>query len=139
METIESFVRGNALNREPRQLAASLYNRAHLLLTHAERDYLFLPLRRIQYLAVMDREEVIFVDGAGDRRIELAWRHFRPQARDALTDAVPYTLEIYRPRGFDTIKHLQADFFEAIYQLEQREKHSRRAGKASVSSLPSRR
>ncbi len=138
METIESFERGTALHHEPRQLPASLYNRAHLLLAHAERECLFIPLRRIQYLAVMDREEVIFVDGVGDRRIELAWRHFHPQARGALTDAVPYTLEIYRPRGFETIKHLQADFFEAIYQLEQREKHSRRAGSAEVRTLPSR-
>lgn len=137
METIESFERNSALNREPRQLTASLYNRAHLLLAHAERDYLFIPIRRIQYLAVMDREEVIFVDGVGDRRIELSWRHFRPQDRAALTEAVPYTLEIYQPRGFDTIKHLQADFFEAIYQLEQREKYCRRSGKAEVRTLPS--
>lgn len=136
METKESFDRGPVVGREPRLLDAALYNKSHLLLVHAERDYLFLPLRRIQYLAVMDREEVIFIDGYGDRRIELAWRHFRPQARNALTETVPYTVEIYRPRGFDTIKHLQADFFEAIHHLDQRERESRRGGKAKVQPLP---
>ncbi|MFO7582609.1 hypothetical protein [Guyparkeria sp.] len=138
METIESFERGPVVRREPRLLGAGIYNKVRLLFVHANRDCLFIPIRRIQYLAVMDDEEIIFVDNLGERRIELAWRHFRPQVRDALTDPVPYTLEIYRPRGFRTIRHLQGDFSEAIYQLQQRKKRTQGAGKADVRTLPPR-
>lgn len=138
METIESFERGPAVHREPRLLGAGIYNKARLLFAQSGRACLFIPMRRIQYLAVMGDEEIIFVDNLGDRRIELAWRHLQPQVRDALADPVPYTLEIYRPRGFRTIRHLQGDFSQAIYQLEQRKKRTRQDGKATVRPLRSR-
>ncbi len=138
METIESFERGPVIRREPRLLGAGIYNKVRLLFAEANRDLLFIPIQRIQYLAVMDDEEIIFVDDLGDRRIELAWRHLRPQVRDSLTDPVPYTLEIYRPRGFRTMRHLQGDFSEAIHQLRQRRKRVQPASKAEIRRLPPR-
>ncbi|MCL7743524.1 hypothetical protein LV476_00955 [Guyparkeria hydrothermalis] len=116
-------------------LAADIYNNARLLFAHANRNCLFIPICRAQYLAVMDENEIIFVDDLGERRIELAWRQLRPQARHSLFDPVPYILEIYLPRGLRTVQYLQSDFAAALYQLQQRKKRTQGAGKAEVRTL----
>jgi len=116
----ESFHRPQALSREPRRLPAALYNLAFRLRHRAGGSHLFVPIRSMQYLAVLDEEEFIFVDGIGRRVIELAWRAFRPFDRNALSDPVPYELVYYLPGAADTMLRLQSEFARALELLARR-------------------
>jgi hypothetical protein len=121
MITEETFYRPPETGREVRQLPAPLYNLAHLLLAQSETGCVFVPIRSMQYMAVLDAEECIFVHREGRRMIELAWRNFRPGARTALTEAVAYDLVYYSPSGSATMARLQGEFYLALQALEKKQ------------------
>jgi len=116
----ETFYRRDEVGREPRTLPAATYNLAHRLLAHAENGSLFVPIRSMQFLAVLDNEEFIFVDREGGRLIEIAWQHFRPGERSALDAPVAYAAVYYAASGAQTMSRLQAEFHKALAQLEHR-------------------
>lgn len=116
----ESFRRGPALGRESRLLPAPVYNRLRLLLSRSETGCVFVPIRSLQYQAVIDAEEVIFVDGLGPREVEVAWQGFRPQVREALDAPVPYELVRYQPHGPELMRRLQGEFTRALVSLEEK-------------------
>jgi hypothetical protein len=122
MDFTERFFRGEVLHREQRLLSAELYNRARLLLNRCGATHLFVPIRSMQYQAVLDTDEFIFVDGLGDRHVELAWRSFRPQERSGLNDPVRYECVFYDPSAAVTLRRLQTEFAQALLEYEQRSK-----------------
>src|SRR3569832_811852 len=85
----ERFYREQEIARLPAFLPAATYNLAHTLLARAGKC-LFVPIRSLQYLAVLDAEEFFFVDGQNKAWVELAWQHFHPQARASLDERVPF-------------------------------------------------
>ncbi len=116
----ETFYRRDEVVRELRTLPAATYNLAHVLLAHAAGGCLFVPIRSMQFLAVLDNEEFIFVDREGGRMIEIAWQQFRPGERTALDVPVAYEAVYYSSTGAQTMPRLQAEFHKALMQLEQR-------------------
>jgi hypothetical protein len=116
----ETFYRPPELSREPRTLPAETYNLAHLLLKRAATGCLFVPLRSMQFLAVLDAEEFIFVDREGRRMIELAWQHFAPQARRALDEPVSYEAVYYSPAGAEVMRRAQGEFHKALHEVERK-------------------
>jgi hypothetical protein len=105
------------LARVSRLLPAATYNCAHLLLEHSKEGVVFVPIRSMQYLAVMDREEIIFLDAEHKSWVEIAWQNFRPQQRSALTEAVPYEAVYYNPGAGETMRRLQVEFPSAVKAL----------------------
>ena len=81
--------RNHEIARESRHLPAATYNLAITLLARSN-DCLFVPIRSLQYLAILDGEEFVFVDGTSKCQIGLAWRHFRPVERVSLDDPMKY-------------------------------------------------
>lgn len=120
MTQYESFYRDKPLGSELRNLPASQYNAMRLLLDFSGKPCVFVPIRTLQYLAVIDREEVIFVDSQVKTAIEFAWRWFQPQARNTLTQPVQYTFEYYHPKALDTMKRAQGEFFQHVQLLASR-------------------
>lgn len=120
MPQYETFYRAEALGHEPRQLPAEHYNALRLLLDFSGKPCVFVPIRSMQYMAVIDQEEVIFVDAQNKTDIEFAWRYFHPQVRATLQDPVPYTFEYYHLRGLETMKRAQGEFFRHVQQLAGR-------------------
>ncbi len=116
----ETFYRLAELSREPRTLPAETYNLAHVLLKRAANGCLFVPLRGMQFLAVLDAEEFIFVDREGRRMIELAWQRFAPQARHSLDEAISYEAVYYTPASAEIMRRVQAEFHKALRELEQK-------------------
>ena len=114
-----SLYRGDEILREPRNLPAATYNLAHTLLAHAN-GCVFVPIRTMQYLAIVDAEEIAFVDREASRLVQLAWRDFRPQARTALDEPVPYEVAYYMPDSRQTMQRLQVEFPRALQQLAAR-------------------
>jgi hypothetical protein len=114
----ETFYRPPELSREPRTLPAETYNLARVLFQRAATGCLFVPLRGMQFLAVLDAEEFIFVDREGRRMIQLAWQRFTPQARQALDEPVSYEAVYYSPAGAEIMRRVQAEFHKALRGIE---------------------
>jgi hypothetical protein len=117
----ETFYRPTELMHEARTMPAETYNLAHLLLSRATTGSVFVPIRAMQYLAVLDREEFIFIDREGGRNIEIAWRRIQPGARESLDAPVGYEAVYYAPSAADTMKRLQGEFQKALRALQGRE------------------
>jgi hypothetical protein len=115
-----------------RQLPAELYNKILLLFSRLHKGNLFVPIRSMQYLAIIDAKEIVFVDGQGPRVVELAWQRFRPQEREDLHAPVSYECVYYERKGVQTMRRLQGEFFKALEVIEAR---LPRPGGATVTSI----
>jgi len=94
------------LHRDLRLLPAAVYNTAHVLLEHSKEGAVFVPIRSMQFLAVIDREEIVFLDAEHKNLVDIAWQNFRPQQRSTLTEPVPYEAVFYNLNGKETMKRL---------------------------------
>lgn len=121
----ESFERGQELGRESRYLPGEFYNLIHSSLAKAPKNCLFVPIRSMQYLAVIDKEEIIFVDSLSNRYIEFAWQQFKPQTRENLMAAVPYELVYYQYKALETMKRLQGEFQMSLVQIKKKQQVNR--------------
>jgi len=96
----ETFFRPPQLACERLTIPPGLYNLCRLALSRIEGDCVFVPVREMQIQAVIDREEVIFVDsqdyavqdGTGGRLICLAWVFRHEAGRDSLAEPAPIEL-----------------------------------------------
>ena len=128
----ERFYREQEIARLPDFLPAATYNLAHTLLARAG-GCLFVPIRSMQYMAVLDAEEFIFVDSQNKAWVELAWQRFRPQARASLDERVPFEVVHYLPQAAETMKRLPGAFHQALLLLAERQKPD---APATVINLP---
>jgi hypothetical protein len=128
-----SFERGNDIAREARQLPAGHYNKIRLLYSRNDGRPLFVPMRGMQYLAIVDSEEVVFIDGQGPRVIEVSWQDFRASEREDLRSPVNYTCIYYSEKGVQARSRLQGEFLKGLELLEQRQPKG--AGQATVTRI----
>lgn len=109
--------RDREILREQRWLPAEAYNLAHTLLACSLSGCLFVPIRAIQYLAIIDAEEIIFLDSEHKAWVEIAWQNFRPHQRNSLSDPVEYDLVYYNPSAAETMRRLPGEFPRALHSL----------------------
>lgn len=131
----ETFERGQEFARSTSALPAASYNLSRILLAQSRTGCVFVPMRGMQYMAVIDAEEIIFVDSQYKRWVEVAWRGFRPDQRQALDEAVAYQVVFYTSDGADTQRRLQGQFHAAMMLLDSRRP---RAATANVLAMPKR-
>lgn len=117
----ETFYRRAEAGREARHLPAAVYNLARILLAQSSQGSLFVPIRTMQYLAVLDHDEFIFIDREGGRFIELAWRAFQVTDRSSLGEPVAYEAVYYSLGAVAIMTRLQGEFGRALKQLEGRQ------------------
>lgn len=110
------------ISREARHLPASTYNLVITLLARCPTKHLFVPIRSMQYMAIIDYEEFVFIDGERKCWIEIAWRNFKPQARDALDQPVAYEAVYYRANMSIIMSRLQREFPAALQALVNKTK-----------------
>lgn len=103
--------------RESRSLPAATYNLAHALLSRCASGCLFVPIRVMQYLAILDAEEFIFLDGERKCWVDIAWRNFKPQDRTSLDEAVAYEAVYYQASAPALMARLQAELPRALNDL----------------------
>ena len=130
-----TLYRDRELGSESRQLPAETYNTARILLAKCGAVNLFVPIRSMQYLAIVDDKEVVFVDSARKNQVAIAWTGFHPQQRSGLQDAVPYVARYYHSDAPRTMQRLQGEFLNALHVLRNRQPAS---PAASVIKLPDR-
>lgn len=129
----ETFFRPAEMEREELAIPAPLFNRCRLLVSRCESEHVFVPIRSMQYQAVIDREEIIFVDnhggyahyeGEGGRLIVLAWKFRQQGGRDALDAPVPIALLSYSPDAREIHRRLMSEFPPALDRLEEKQRES---------------
>lgn len=109
--------RDTELHRDSRLLAAAVYNTAHVLMEHSQEGVVFVPIRSMQFLAVIDREEIVFLDAEHKSLVDIAWQNFRPQQRSTLTEPVPYEAVFYNENARETMQRLLGEFPPALKAL----------------------
>ncbi len=125
--------RDAALTQETRTLPAATYNLAITLLKQTPHGCLFVPIRSMQYLAIIDEEEFVFIDGVRKCWIDIAWQQFRPQQRDALNQSVSYLAVYYQLDSAALMSRLQVELAHALALLSQ---HQRPLQPARVLKFP---
>lgn len=125
--------RDQELACETRHLPAATYNLALTLLARSTTGNLFVPIRAMQYLAILDAEEWVFLDGERKCWIDIAWRNFQPQTRTSLEDPVQYEAVFYQASAHDLMSRLQAELPRALQDLA---KKARVEGPACVLKFP---
>lgn len=123
-----SCYRDLEIKREHRQLAADTYNLLQTLLARSQTGNLFIPIRRMQYLAILDAEELIFLDGVHKCWVDIAWRNFHPQSRSSLDEPVSYDAVYYTLEAERIMSQLQRELFLAL-QLMYGKEHTQRVAK----------
>ncbi|MEA3409961.1 MAG: hypothetical protein U9R74_00280 [Pseudomonadota bacterium] len=113
--------RGEEIQRVTRSLPADIYNKLTVLFARGARQPLFVPIRTMQYLAVVDSEETLFVDGNNRRYIAISWQRFRPADRKDFNQPVAFECVYYIDNGPEVMKRLQAAFLEALTLFESRQ------------------
>jgi hypothetical protein len=135
----ETFFRPPEHSRQASALPADLYNALQLLLKGQAGTCTFVPIRAMQYQAVVEREEVIFVDsqggyahqdGEGGRLIRIAWVVTLPAGRDSLTEPVPCEVVYYAPGLRETQWRLVGEL-RGMLQRVLRERRGAALGVAS--------
>lgn len=125
----ETFFRPPEVSRRHWRLAGPIYNRCRLLLKRSPAGAVFVPIRSMQYLAVIDEQEIIFVDsqggyrhqaGVGGRPILVSWQLRELGARTSIHEAVPCEV-VYYMNDLDQL-HLRliGEFAKASSQLERK-------------------
>ena len=112
--------------REPRHLPASVYNLAHLLLSRSilsgGKSCVFVPIRSMQYLAVIDQEEFVFVDRELPGQVQLAWQHFQRRERNALDERIEFEAAFYTQDSLQAMTRLMVEFPKAMQALAGKER-----------------
>jgi hypothetical protein len=124
----ETFFLPMEVERRPWSVPAAIYNLYRALLNRSETGHVFVPVRSMQFLAVMDKKEIVFVDSQsyavskdeGGRLILIAWQFSHPHDRDSLSDAMPCEVVFYERKNADTQLRLIAEFRHALEALDQR-------------------
>jgi hypothetical protein len=129
----ETFFRPAEWRRQASTLPAELVNGLRLLLARHGQGCLFLPIRAMQYQAVVERREVIFVDsqggyahqdGVGGRLIRLAWQFPPASERLALDQPQPCEILHYDPEQPELHRRLVAELRPLVTtSLERQRRH----------------
>ena len=126
----ETFFRPDEAGRAQVNIPAPLYNLCRLLLSHCPTQSVFVPIRSMQYLAIIDRDEVIFVDsqeyavhdGQGGRLIVQSWVMDMHSGQDSLSEPVHIERIYYNDRGDEIQRRLMSEFPPALQLYDERQR-----------------
>lgn len=124
----ETFFRPDQLACERLTIPAALYNACRLTLSRCSNVHAFVPVRSMQIMAVIDREEVIFIDSQdyavqddeGGKLICLAWAFRHEAGRDDLTEPAPIELKYYREDARQLHNRLVGEFAQTLDLMAER-------------------
>ena len=131
--TIEVFFRPKETSRVRTMLTAQIYNLTRVLLARAPNDCLFVPIRSMQFHAVIDQEEIVFIDAAGGhivqnneggRIIQIAWQSFKYQQRVNLDQPIEYDHVEYCETAGQHRLRLIGEFYKALQVMDTRSKEN---------------
>jgi len=109
-------------------MSSATYNLAHILLNRTTSDHVLVPIRSMQYLAVIDGNDFWFVDSLayavnekeGGRMITVSWHTEKAIDRHSLGQNIPLKVIFYERDMKDIQLRLSSEFFQAMQQMDQR-------------------
>lgn len=131
--TTETFFLPREVDRKPWLMPAEAYNLYHSLYARKHVGHVFVPIRTMQFMAVLDKNEIVFVDGQsytvaknsngeseGGRLILISWKFPLSHDRDSLDEAMPCEVIFYDKKNSDLQLRLILAFREAMELMDQR-------------------
>lgn len=124
-----SFFLPEAYSSHDDLILSRTYNLAHLLLHRSQAQHLFVPIRTMQYLAIIEEEVFWFVDsmayavqdGEGGRLITLSWHpQLAPAQREGLDQPMASTVIYYGSDHSEVQARLPGEFLNAMTLMDQR-------------------
>jgi len=143
----ETFFLPDEVRRSVWTLPADLCNLTRTLLARSDNECVFVPIRSMQYLGIITRAEIVFVDSQayachgkeGGRLIMLAWKITGLGARASLDAPVACEVIEYHPAIDDIKLRIVGAFREAMQLLDRRFRESSLpSGGARIVKLDSR-
>ena len=109
-------------------ILANTYNLAHTLLHRSNTTHLFIPIRSMQYLAIIEADTIWFVDsmayavqdGEGGRMITISWHPQGDTNREGLNQHVPCRVTYYGEEQDEIQRRLRNEFLQAMELVDQR-------------------
>lgn len=114
MRVRETFYRGKELARVRRTMPAQTYNLTRLLLARSRDAFVFVPIRSMQYLGIIEAGELNFVHSEARREIDISWQSLAAGERSALDQPVPYEAVYYTDEAPVTMQRLQGELLRAL-------------------------
>lgn len=140
----QSFFTPDEFSSQTSRLLSSTYNLAHVLLHRSQSEHLFIPIRSLQYLAIIEKDAFWFVDSMayavrgdeGGRLIRISWHPLiKISERNALTEHVDCHVTFYGEDMSEIQTRLHSEFYQAMLQIDQRHRDSLNTG-YTVNILP---
>lgn len=124
IDTVVCF-RPDETGREASSIRADLFRQCRAALARSITDCACVPVRSMQLLAVITRDEAVFVDsldyavrdGRGGHMIMLAWDLGHGGQRDALDGPVPIEIVSFHGNSADLHTRLMSEFAPALERL----------------------
>ena len=129
----QSFFTPDEFFCQKSRLLSKIYNLAHILLNRSQSNHLFIPIRSLQYLAIIEKNAFWFVDSLayavrgdeGGRLIRVSWHPLiNANQRDALTQHMDCRVIFYGEDMSDIQNRLNSEFYQAMLQIDQRHRDS---------------
>jgi len=140
----QSFFTPDEFLYQQTRLASQAYNLAHTLLKRSQSSHLFIPIRSLQYLAIIEMDTFWFVDSLayatrgdeGGRLIRISWSPIvAANQREALTQHMDCRTIFYGGDMQEIQNRLNGEFYQAMLQIDQRHRDTMNTS-CNVSILP---
>ena len=126
--TTETFFLPEENSRTSWKTPARIYNLYRSLLIRNKGKPVFVPIRSMQFMAILDQQEINFIDSQsyavrgdeGGRMILLAWNFSRSSQRETLDNPVPCEVVFFEQRNEDVQRRLVGEFKQAMELIDQR-------------------
>ncbi|HBR98554.1 MAG TPA: hypothetical protein DD979_14445 [Gammaproteobacteria bacterium] len=130
-----NYYRGEALGREKRTLPADTHH--DLIRLHRQKDSkLLLPIPKLNYLAVIQRDEICFVDLHMRQVIEFAWQGLRAENPDHLFTPLHYEFCWYNSVAHEIMDDVPDAFATAISRRLARSRQTASTSGSVLLSFP---
>lgn len=109
-------------------MRSDTYNLARTLLKRTQSDHVYVPIRNLQYLAVIDGNDIYFVDSLayavnnneGGRMITISWHTSATTERASLEQNIPMEIIFYDRDMSHVQSRLCQEFHKAMRLMDQR-------------------
>ena len=137
--SLQTFFLPQQFSEKASTLRAEIYNLAQTLLKRTPSRHVFVPIRSMQYLAIIDGPDIWFVDSQayavngneGGRMITVSW-HIEPtDDRDSLVQHLPLRIVFYDMDMSEIQLRLSGEFLQAMQQMDQRYRDSQIPGEGA--------
>jgi len=129
----QSFFTPDEFFCQQSRLLSQTYNLAHVLLNRSHSSHIFVPVRSLQYLAIIEKNAFWFVDSQayavrgdeGGRLIRVSWHPItNPNDREGLTQNMDCRVIFYGEDMSEIQKRLNTEFYQSMLQIDQRHRDS---------------